>query len=58
MSQVSDDFAVVSPSTGGTEVRIRFNLVNAEAGARRRSGADDTRRACHRSGLSPSMSVA
>jgi anti-sigma regulatory factor (Ser/Thr protein kinase) len=57
MSQVSDDFTVVAPSTGGTEVRIRFNLVSAEAGTRQRSGAGD-RRACHRSGLSPSMSVA
>ena len=34
ISEVSDDFAIASRATGGTEVRIRFNLVNADtAGA-------------------------
>lgn len=32
ISQVADDFAVVSRASGGTEVRIRFNLA-ASAGA-------------------------
>jgi serine/threonine-protein kinase RsbW len=36
MSQVSDDFAIVSRGTGGTEVRVRFNLAGADA----ESGAD------------------
>src|ERR1700743_71392 len=31
ISEVSDDFAIVSRASGGTEVRIRFNLVAAEA---------------------------
>src|ERR1700760_129132 len=42
ISQVSDDFAVVSRATGGTEGRIRFNLVNAESGAREYAGAERT----------------
>src|SRR6202043_2175521 len=28
ISQVSDDFAIVSRASGGTEVRIRFNLAD------------------------------
>jgi len=56
ISQVSDDFAVVSRATGGTEVRIRFNLINAEAEAQEFRGVDDV--SGHRQGLSPSMSVA
>ena len=57
MSQVSDDFAVVSRATGGTEVRIRFNLVNAETSAPEYASPD---RFSHgrRPGLSPSMSAA
>src|ERR1700759_1965224 len=31
ISEVSDDFAIVSRAAGGTEVRIRFNLVTADA---------------------------
>jgi stage II sporulation protein AB (anti-sigma F factor) len=58
ISQVSDDFAVISRATGGTEVRIRFNLIDAEAGARDHSGAEHIGRAARRQGLSPSMSVA
>jgi serine/threonine-protein kinase RsbW len=58
ISQVSDDFAVVSRATGGTEVRIRFNLVDAEAGAREFSGAEQIGRVGRRQGLSPSMSAA
>jgi serine/threonine-protein kinase RsbW len=57
ISEVSDDFAIVSRATGGTEVRIRFSLVTAEApaavrGQRVASGNG------RRSGFSPSMSVA
>jgi anti-sigma regulatory factor (Ser/Thr protein kinase) len=33
ISEVSDDFAIVSRATGGTEVRIRFDLVSSEAPA-------------------------
>jgi anti-sigma regulatory factor (Ser/Thr protein kinase) len=58
ISQVSDDFAVVSRATGGTEVRIRFNLVTAEAGARGYADAEHVGRAGRRRGLSLSMSVA
>ena len=45
IAAVSDQMAVVPRSTGGTEVRIRFDLVSADD--RRpvqRSGADDDRR--------------
>ncbi|MGA9856587.1 MAG: ATP-binding protein [Solirubrobacteraceae bacterium] len=31
IAQVSDDFAIVSRASGGTEVRIRFNIANAPA---------------------------
>jgi anti-sigma regulatory factor (Ser/Thr protein kinase) len=55
ISEVSDDFAIVSRATGGTEVRIRFNLVTPAAPARGpgRVGSGEGRR----SGFSPSMSV-
>ncbi len=43
ISQVSDDFAVVSRQGGGTEVRIRFNLVDGGDAAHRPAGADDDR---------------
>jgi anti-sigma regulatory factor (Ser/Thr protein kinase) len=57
ISEVSDDFAIVSRATGGTEVRVRFNLVTAERpepvrGERVASGNG------RRCGFSPSMSVA
>jgi hypothetical protein len=57
ISEVSDDFAIVSRATGGTEVRIRFNLVTADApepvhGERVAWGNG------RRTGFSPSMSVA
>ena len=59
ISEVSDDFAVVSRATGGTEVRIRFNLVTnhapAEAPARAEHVGNGNGR---RMGFSPSMSVA
>jgi serine/threonine-protein kinase RsbW len=59
ISEVSDDFAVLSRATGGTEVRIRFNLVTdegtAQAPARAEPVANGTRR---RSGFSPLMSAA
>jgi anti-sigma regulatory factor (Ser/Thr protein kinase) len=58
ISEVSDDFALVSRATGGTEVRIRFNLVATEAPmseARHaeRVGASGDRR----HGFSASMSI-
>jgi serine/threonine-protein kinase RsbW len=57
ISEVSDDFAIVSRATGGTEVRIRFNLVTADAPelARAERVASGNGR---RPGFSPSMSVA
>ena len=57
ISEVSDDFAVVSRATGGTEVRIRFNLVTADAAepARAKRVANGSG---IRSGFSASMSVA
>jgi serine/threonine-protein kinase RsbW len=59
ISEVSDDFAVVSRATGGTEVRIRFNLVTDEALARE-PGRDGRVANGHgrRTGFSRSMSVA
>jgi hypothetical protein len=59
ISQLSDDCAIVSRASGGTEVRIRFNLVDAPAHSarpssrERRRGADETRRP----GFTPSMST-
>ena len=59
ISHLSDDFAIVSRATGGTEVRIRFNLVTAEPRAAGYSGAERWRRVSgHGPGLSPSMSMA
>jgi serine/threonine-protein kinase RsbW len=58
ISEVSDDFAIVSRATGGTEVRIRFNLVTVDAPsatparAGRVAGGNG-----RRSGCSVSMSV-
>lgn len=47
ISQVADDFAIVSRASGGTEVRIRFNLARGSGASsagtpepRRRSGHD------------------
>ncbi|MGH2896474.1 MAG: ATP-binding protein [Solirubrobacteraceae bacterium] len=58
ISEVSDDFAIVSRATGGTEVRIRFNLVALD------SPADELERAGRavsgsrqRVGFSRSMSL-
>jgi anti-sigma regulatory factor (Ser/Thr protein kinase) len=60
ISQVSDDFAIVSRASGGTEVRIRFNLADAgpqapvvEPEAGRRVSGD-----VRRPGFTPSMSPA
>jgi stage II sporulation protein AB (anti-sigma F factor) len=59
ISQVSDDFAVVSRATGGTEVRIRFNLVTADVPAEEPSAEERVSDEDGRwRGLSPSMSVA
>src|ERR1700744_48560 len=57
ISEVSDDFAIVSRAAGGTEVRIRFNLVTADAAepARAKRVANGSG---IRSGFSASMSVA
>jgi serine/threonine-protein kinase RsbW len=58
ISQVSDDFAIVSRASGGTEVRIRFELVAASAtrpsSLQRRSGNGGRRHP----GFSASMSIA
>jgi anti-sigma regulatory factor (Ser/Thr protein kinase) len=58
ISEVSDDFAIVSRATGGTEVRIRFNLVSCDA--REHEAARDERviGGGRRPGFSPTMSVA
>ncbi|MFL5860409.1 MAG: ATP-binding protein [Solirubrobacteraceae bacterium] len=58
MSQVSDDFGIASRATGGTEVRLRFNLVPAKATAGAPAGGDQAGNGIGRAGLSPSMSVA
>ena len=62
ISQVSDDFALVSRATGGTEVRIRFNLITDDAGAEDHSAAERGGHVGHGNGpspgLSPSMTVA
>ncbi len=59
ISQVSDDFAVVSRATGGTEVRIRFNLVTAGEHAQAPSRAEHVGNGNGRwPGLSASMSIA
>jgi anti-sigma regulatory factor (Ser/Thr protein kinase) len=39
ISQVSDDFAIGSRASGGTEARIRFNLVDVAAGRRDRGSS-------------------
>jgi anti-sigma regulatory factor (Ser/Thr protein kinase) len=59
ISEVSDDFAIVSRATGGTEVRIRFNLVTCEAPVAQSARAERVGSGGgRRPGFSPSMSVA
>lgn len=65
ISEVSDDFAVVSRATGGTEVRIRFNLVTDDDSAERPARAErhgngkgNGNGHRRRAESSPSMSVA
>jgi anti-sigma regulatory factor (Ser/Thr protein kinase) len=59
ISQVSDDFAIVSRTTGGTEVRIRFNLVTADDHAQAPAGAERPSYGNGRwRGLTASMSIA
>ena len=59
ISEVSDDFAIVSRATGGTEVRIRFNLVTADDPAEEPARAGRVGNGNGwRAGFSPSMSVA
>ncbi len=55
ISEVSDDFAIVSRATGGTEVRIRFHLAPAEPGPSRAGRIGHGARPWV--GLSPTMSV-
>jgi anti-sigma regulatory factor (Ser/Thr protein kinase) len=58
ISEVSDDFAILSRATGGTEVRIRFNLVTAEARGPEAAHADRVGGSNgRRAGFSPLMSV-
>ena len=58
ISEVSDDFAIVSRATGGTEVRIRFNLVSADAPEYDSAHAERNTGGRRRSGFTPTMSVA
>jgi serine/threonine-protein kinase RsbW len=61
ISQVADDFAIVSRASGGTEVRMRFNVAGT-TGAGDSSAPDSERRPdadeLWRPGFSPSMSLA
>jgi len=61
ISQVSDDFAIVSRASGGTEVRIRFNL-EADGGGPTESSPHGSRRRDRpergHPGFTPSMSAA
>jgi anti-sigma regulatory factor (Ser/Thr protein kinase) len=61
ISQLSDEFAIVSRASGGTEVRMRFHVTGDATGSHsrapfgeRRSDADEMQRP----GFSPSMSLA
>jgi stage II sporulation protein AB (anti-sigma F factor) len=64
ISQVSDDFTIAPRASGGTEVRIRFDLVSAEGEPAARPGKSEHRCAGRRSaehrrpGFTPSMSAA
>jgi serine/threonine-protein kinase RsbW len=59
ISEMSDDFAIVTRATGGTEVRVRFNLVSAQAPAKARAYGERVGGAKRRwLGFSPSISVA
>ncbi len=58
ISQVSDDFAVVSRASGGTEVQIRFSLDRgADSSASRPASDRQTGGALRRSGFTPSMAA-
>jgi serine/threonine-protein kinase RsbW len=61
ISQVSDDFAIVSRSSGGTEVSFRLRLAGAAAADQVRSRSERLRAevsSLRRSRFSPSMSAA
>ena len=58
ISEVSDDFAILSRGTGGTEVRIRFNLVRTEAAVPEPASAVAVGGGARRLGLSALMPVA
>jgi stage II sporulation protein AB (anti-sigma F factor) len=58
ISDVSDDFAIVPRATGGTEVRICFNLMTSAAAPAPAVTEPVHRSNGRRSGLSPSMLVA
>lgn len=58
ISQVSDDFAVVSRANGGTEVRIRFTLADVEPRPSDTRPSSTGRPAAERrGGITPSMSL-
>lgn len=60
ISQVSDDCAIVSRASGGTEIRLRFSLRNgtARAAARAMCHAHRPGQRMRSGGLTPSMSAA
>jgi anti-sigma regulatory factor (Ser/Thr protein kinase) len=58
VSEVSDDFAIVSRATGGTEVRIRFNLVTSDAHEPEAARDERVTGGGRRPGFTPTMSVA
>ncbi|MGZ4178449.1 MAG: ATP-binding protein [Solirubrobacteraceae bacterium] len=58
ISEVSDDFAILSRGTGGTEVRLRFNLVHTDAAVPEPASAVRVGSGVRRLGLSALMSVA
>lgn len=62
ISQVSDDFAIVSRASGGTEVRVRFNLINGAAteppAAPATRGRSQSAAERGRSGFMPSIAFA
>jgi stage II sporulation protein AB (anti-sigma F factor) len=59
ISTMSDDFAIVSRATGGTEVRVRFDLASAQAPAKARAYGERVGGAKgRRLGFSPSVLLA
>lgn len=58
IAQVSDDFAIVSRTSGGTEVRIRFDLPQPAPSLHRRERPHERWAARRQSRFTPSMSTA